>query len=132
MQLRTFPVSLAVLVVAIAVVNYFAHEYYWYRLFWWFDMMMHFAGGAWLSGVAIWWYKRNLEPSVVLPLKTLVLVGVGTALVMGTLWEGYEAVVGIVVEGHANVLSDTLSDIVLDTLGACLLAGLVFRRYLVI
>lgn len=132
MQLRTFPVSLAVLVVAIAVVNFFAHEYYWYRLFWWFDMMMHFAGGAWLSGVAIWWHGRKLESGVTLPLKTLLFVGVGTALTIGVLWEGYEVIVGIVVEGRVNALADTLSDILFDSLGALLITLLVRQKHLVL
>lgn len=132
MRLRTFPVSLAVLVVAIAVVNYFAHEYYWYRLISWFDMMMHFAGGAWLSGVAIWWQRGKIAPDAVRTFKTLVLTGVGFALTVGVLWEVYEAVVGILLEGHANALPDTLSDIFFDTFGAFFVAILAFRRHLVI
>ncbi|MEK7538591.1 MAG: hypothetical protein AAB552_02000 [Patescibacteria group bacterium] len=132
MQLRTFPASLAVLVVAIAVVNFFAHTYYWYRLFFWFDMMMHFAGGAWLSGVAIWWQGRKLAPETVVTFKTLVLVGVGTALAIGVLWEGYEVIVGVVVEGRVNALADTLSDIFFDTLGAVLVVAMVVRKHLVL
>lgn len=127
MALKTFPVSLAVLVIAIAAINFFAHQYYWYRLFPWFDMMMHFAGGAWLSGTVIWWRYRRTPPDVKLPIKNLFFVGVGTALLVGVFWEGYEAVVASLVEGRVNALSDTLSDILFDALGA-LLAVFLARR----
>ena len=132
MKLRTFPASLAVLVVAIAVVDFVAHEYYWYRLFTWFDMMMHFAGGAWLAGVAVWWYQKKHDFGVALSLKTLFFVGVGFAVAVGTLWEGYEAVVGVVVEGHANALRDTLSDIMCDTFGALVAVLVVVRKRLML
>jgi uncharacterized membrane protein YjdF len=132
MQLRTFPVSLAVLVGAIAVVNFAAHEYYWYRLIWWFDMMMHFAGGVWLAGVAIWWRGRMIESGAMFSLKMLFIVGVGTAFVIGVLWEGYEVIVGAVIEGRVNALTDTLSDLLFDVLGALLTVVMAARRRLVL
>ncbi len=55
MPTRPFPHVLVALILAIAVVNAFAHYHYWYWTMRWFDMPMHFAGGMWLAGVAIWW-----------------------------------------------------------------------------
>lgn len=127
MILRSFPPSLAVLLVVIALVNALAGEYFWYWQMRWFDMPMHFAGGAWIAGVAIWWkfFSKGVAP-VPVSFARLALWGIGGALVVGLGWEVYESTVSFFIEGHINDILDTASDLVFDVLGGLAVAGTVF------
>ncbi len=120
-----FPLILAVLLVVIAVVNGFANANHWYWTMRWFDMPMHFAGGAWLAGFGVWWqYFRH---GVVAPGFPQILgVCLVFALSVGLLWEAYEAVVSFLTVGRMNSMQDILRDILFDILGSITVAGLVW------
>jgi hypothetical protein len=85
--LLTMPRILVLLIVlaisfAMAVTQFLAFKYHWYWTYWWLDILMHIAGGA------------------VVGLSTLAFISrraahlVGTALVVGVVWEVYELVIG--------------------------------------
>ena len=54
MKSKSFPVTLALVLFLIAIVNGLAQYHHWYWTMRRFDMPMHFTGGAWLAGVALW------------------------------------------------------------------------------
>ncbi len=118
MLTRQFPLTLVVLILAIAVVNALAHYHYWFWTMRWFDMPMHFAGGMWLAGVAIWWrfFSRKF-PDAQKSFSNFLAWGIGAAFVVGFVWEAYEAVIALATKGYMNAMSDTLSDLLFDILG---------------
>lgn len=121
------PLILVVFLIAIAVVNGFADVNHWYWTMRWFDAPMHFAGGMWLAGFGVWWrYSRRgvSTPSFLMLLGVCLLFALG----VGLLWEIYEAVVSSLTVGHINAMSDTLGDLLFDTIGGTTVAILVFTR----
>jgi len=121
------PVVLAAFLVVIAVVNAFADVYYWYWTIRWFDKPMHFAGGAWLASLGVWWYYSRKE---IIPQKFLSVLGVCLAFSFGIgfIWEIYEAAVSFITAGHLSELWDTLGDLLFDILGSITVAILYWLR----
>ena len=121
------PYSLVLFLLTIAIVNALAGMHSWYWTMRWFDMPMHFAGGAWLAFFGVWWYytRKGLIPS---SFATLILVCVSFAVTVGVLWEVYEGIVGLITVGHVNAWRDTVSDIHLDILGSLFVATAVWIR----
>lgn len=121
------PISLTFLLIMIAIVNGLAETYHWYWVYRWFDMPMHFAGGMWLGGMAIWYFyfRKEVVPRSFLALfATSILIAFG----VGFLWEVFEAVVSISTVGHMNDILDTLGDLLFDILGGTTVAGLVYWK----
>jgi hypothetical protein len=114
--------------VAIAVVNAFAEHYYWYWLMRWFDMPMHFAGGIWLAGTVLWWRFFSGKFTVSPNAKTIFAWAVLGAIGVGLIWEVYEAAVSYFTVGHMNDILDTIGDLVLDTMGGAVAAGILWVR----
>ncbi len=129
MPTRPFPHTLVVLILVIAIVNAFAHYHFWYWTMRWFDMPMHFAGGMWLAGAAIWWrFFSGKFPDARGGLPHFLMWGVGAAFVVGLAWEAYEAVVALATKGYMNAMPDTLSDLSLDILGGLVVVMIVWLR----
>lgn len=124
-QSPQIPIFLVFFLIIIAVVNGLADTYHWYWTMRWFDMPMHFAGGAWLAGFGVWWQysKQGVPMQRFLPLLGVCIV---YALSIGLLWEAYEAVVSFFTVGHMNAIPDTLSDLLFDILGGTSVAILVW------
>lgn len=127
MQARRIPIFLVVLIIAIAIANGLADKYYWYWTMRWFDIPMHFAGGMWLAGVAVWWYRPSQSISPVSFSKILAIC-LCAALGVGLLWELYEAGVSFLTVGHINAMSDTLKDLLFDTIGGTTVAVFTWWR----
>ncbi len=127
MQSRQLPPILFALIVAIAVVNALAVQHSWYWTMRWFDMPMHFAGGLWLAGMAIWFRFYSGRFQVVSKsFFSFVVWGVGAALVVGFAWEVYEGVVALLTKGYINAMSDTYADLGFDILGGLVVAVVVW------
>ena len=92
-------------------------------------MPMHFAGGAWLAGVAIWlrFFSGKFQGQA-RGLPHILLWGIGVALCVGLVWEGYETIVSLSTVGHINSIPDTISDLIFDSLGALLVGVGVWMR----
>ncbi len=113
---------LAYLILFIFVVNLIALKLYWYSLIWYFDMPMHFLGGAWLSFTTIWLFKiSNFDKKTIWTVFFwVILVGAG--------WEMFEFVVDHRVgTGGFNII-DTLSDICFDLAGGFVALLYHFRK----
>ena len=123
MQARPFPQVLVILIVAIALVQILAESYHWYWLMRWFDIPMHFMGGAWVAGVALWWRffsgRFPLAPIDAKAIFTWAMIG---AIGIGVAWEAYEAGVSYLTVGHMNDMLDTGGDLIFDVLGGAVSA----------
>mgnify|MGYP001564509679 CR=1 FL=1 len=125
MTQRIFPWFLALALFIIAGIDCVANYYSWYWVIRWFDMPMHFAGGAWVAGVVIWWkfFSAKKESLFVAPtINRLIIWGVGGAFVIGLGCEVYESVISLLTQGHINNVQDTISDLFLDMAGGTLVA----------
>ena len=123
---KSFPVSLLVLVLFIAVVNGLANEFSWYWRIPWLDMPMHFLGGFWVGSVALWFYSPGVfKRSFYIYLTSLVAV-----IVVGTLWELFEFNIDtLTVVSGQNGMLDTSSDIMFDIIGGTVAAAyFIFKK----
>lgn len=109
---RSFFIALAVM----AALHFFALHYFWYWVYWWFDIPLHVLGGMMASALALWARFGHPATSAWNALRALG-IAVGSALLVGILWEGFEASTEII------NLSEEGLDSLLD-LGADLAGGL--------
>jgi len=117
---KNFPLFLLFLIFLIAILHFLATSFYWYWSIWWFDIPMHFLGGAWVAGVSLWLYflsdyfKKNPVNK-----KKIFLIAILTAGLIGFLWEVFEfSLSQLVVFNSLNSWMDTFSDFIMDILGA--------------
>ncbi|MCC6520660.1 hypothetical protein IT403_01615 [Candidatus Nomurabacteria bacterium] len=108
----------------IFLVNILAMHFHWYGTVWWFDMPMHFAGGAWIAFVYYSVYI-NLRASgriQKIHLSRLVFGMIATTVLVGGIWELFEfSVDAITLADLANPI-DSISDMFFDTAGAVFVA----------
>ena len=112
------------LLVVIGVLNYLANLYDWFWVYASFDALMHFLAGIWVALFFLWFYfysgffapqKRNLWHFLVMAILELVLVA--------TMWDAYELVLGEAQFHKVGYAWDTISDLIMGMLGgltACL------------
>jgi len=109
MQSKKFPIFVVGFIFFIFVLNLAAMKFHWYYAIPWFDMPMHFLGGAWIA-VAVLWAMGEKTPF------TRILLSV---LILGILWEIFELFNNRYIGTRDPFdFADTLSDLVLDVLGA--------------
>ncbi len=115
------------LILFIFIANFLANRFHFYYSIWWFDILMHFLGGAWLGLVFVWfWSKRELS----LYFDSLLLFKVVLwILFIGIAWEVFEFYFINYVAQNSFDLADTLSDILLDLSGGILIALYFSRKY---
>jgi len=85
--------------------------FYWYSSIWYYDMLMHFLGGAWLGFAFIWFFKIK-KISFELILK--IILGV---LLISILWEVFEVILNDNTTINPFNTLDTISDIFFDIAG---------------
>lgn len=86
-------------------------QFYWYTSIWYFDMIMHFLGGIWLSSAFVY-FSPPKEIKLVYALKILFVV---FAVSFG--WEVFEVLIDRFITHDAFNLLDTLSDLFFDMSG---------------
>ncbi|MBI2120244.1 MAG: hypothetical protein HYT94_01310 [Parcubacteria group bacterium] len=139
---KNYFIGTVVLIVVVAMLNYFAFQFHWYWKFWWFDMIMHTLGGAWVASFALWYrFYRNPAPSAPLPvfpkISALGEVVCGKALatalsavlVIGIGWELFEFSVDTFIAFSRHDPVDTASDIFFDVLGSIIAIFIFFLMY---
>lgn len=126
---RRYAYFVVFLVMAIAYLNYLAYIYSWYWHFRWFDMVMHFAGGAWVAFFALW--IRFLRSRTEINFSSAQVFGwaLAATLTIGILWELFEFSVDSLIAFSAHNPIDTASDLFFDSLGAIVAAGIFFLMY---
>lgn len=110
-------VLLAGFVVVVAFLHFIALYFHLYWSLWWFDIVMHFLGGAWVAAFTLWHMLRLVAGRGQGRMKIGGIV-VLTTLCVGVLWEVYEYVFGVSLIGKEAYVVDTTLDIVMDTVGA--------------
>lgn len=118
-----------------AVAVYFS--LYW--IVWWFDNVMHFLGGIWMSFFAVWFLyfsgKMNLNGSSIF---SAIIIILGITALGAVLWEFFEFSFdkiilgriedGVKLAGPAQLgVADTMSDLFFGLLGG-LAGGLFFIK----
>jgi len=111
---------LAILVFTIFLLNTAGSFFGWYELLPWYDIVMHFLGGLWLSLVAIWILYKYMEVRKDAIFSTLLFVLIGAIL-----WEVLEYAIQAIANtpGLLATMPDSISDVVFGLLGG-LLGGL--------
>jgi hypothetical protein len=125
MTKHTYALVLLALIWLIALTHAGAIVYHWYWIWRWLDIPVHFVGGLWIGLMALylWLYVRTPEKCA---MKNPFVVALVAGLVMGVLWEGYEAVLWQLGPGFpVGYWTDTGLDLVMDLLGALVAATLV-------
>jgi hypothetical protein len=88
-------------------------------LYFWYDSMMHFLGGAWIAAalheLLYGMYRFGNLSRAFAP---YMLAVVGGTFVVGIGWEVFEYVYGIATLHPEMYWPDTVKDLALDTLGA--------------
>lgn len=125
--------KLAAILYVIAAFNFAANYFHLYFILWWFDMPMHFLGGFWVGGMALWFYFFNTKIN-----KKLAASGrTGklffyflAVLAVSIVWELFEFSLDTFVVSRTNDIMDTLSDLFMDALGATsMLAYFFYGKY---
>lgn len=110
-----------ILIIIIAVLHFFALQFYLYWTFEWFDILLHFLGGLWVGLVALWFFFFSgfVYKDVSLVRKTRIfLITIASVLTVGVLWEVWEVWANLVFIDEQGYFLDTALDLVMDTLGA--------------
>jgi hypothetical protein len=117
---KIYSIFLVVLIVAIAVLNFYAYQFHWYFFFWWFDIVMHTLGGAWVSTVFLWfWYFRNAEDEKKeLRWPFVFLLALVSVYVVGSGWELFEFSMDKFITFKIHDMVNTASDLFFDGVGS--------------
>ena len=117
------------LILVVAILNKIGGIFYLYWLTWWFDVVMHFLGGAWLASVTFWLLplipayqdsqigKREVGVAVIF-----------VTLIVGLLWEAFELWFGISLLSAPDFWLDSVTDLILDLIGAMMVFWYVYLK----
>ena len=102
----------------IGILNLFATYFYLYWTSWWFDLLMHFLGGFWVSMVVLSvWSLFNKNSQNILSFKKVFF----WVVLVSILWEIFELIIGATMISDGKVfIVDTLSDLLMDFIGGIL------------
>ena len=100
------------------ILNMIAIKFYLYWTTNYFDILMHFLGGLWVTLTVLWLW--SLKKGFVIPSKQKVLkVSIIFTLIVGVMWEIYELYIGVtLLSDGINYWTDTSSDLMMDFVGA--------------
>lgn len=125
MQKKLYRLSLF-FVSFIFIINFLANKFYWYFAITWFDMLMHFLGGVFISIFAISLFYKKFSESSFKKFITLVLISV---LLIGLAWELYEYVVEYFIRDvDLATIPDSFSDLLFDISGGLVGAAFVWNK----
>lgn len=98
-----------------------------YTTFPWYDIPMHVMGGAWVALMVLALTFSPLRKPARSPtfFDTILVALVGFVIIGGILWEGYEAIVSLLISHDPFDVVDTLADIGNGFIGA-FCAALIF------
>lgn len=117
---------LLVFAIFLVAMNGFFEYYHLYFFLWWLDIPMHFLSGMLVALCALAAVYRHLTPLSPRPGPIFVFaVSLGSALVVGVLWEIFASTLGHVAPNIGGLVADTIKDVANDMLGG-LIAGLLF------
>ena len=111
--------------------NFLAMKFYWYFSIWYFDMIMHFIGGFFISLLVYWlyYYSGLVKDGKKYSKKFVILLSIIGVLTIGVLWEIFEFNISAFITHTPQVILDTFGDIFFDLSGS-MLGTLYFLRRL--
>lgn len=115
----TFPPLLFLLIATILALEILASVFYWYWIYWWFDILMHFLGGLWVGAATLWFlfssgYFRPQEWTI----RAILFATAGCVLGVALAWEAFEYAVRLLVpQPFPYDLEDTTADVIVGLLG---------------
>ncbi|XKT74725.1 MAG: hypothetical protein ACJKTH_01390 [Patescibacteria group bacterium UBA2163] len=116
--------AVVLLGLSIAFLQHLASMYYLYWIFWWYDIIMHLLGGAFVALLFFWAHRAF--PVLPMSRQLLFPVTLLVVLIIGILWEVFEYVTGSY--GAVNYTLDTTLDLAMDIAGM-MSAYILFKRY---
>ncbi len=117
---------LLVFALFLVVMNGFFEYYHLYFFLWWLDIPMHFLSGMLVALCALAAVYREVTPlSPRRETLFVFVVALGSALVVGVLWEIFAGALGHDAPNIGGLAADTIKDVANDLLGG-LIAGLLF------
>jgi len=128
MNKQSFPIHLLVLILIIMALQVPGLVFDWYVKLWWLDVAMHFLGGLWIGGVALWYYFVSGRIGISEKNKNYLIVSVVVVLVIGLSWEVFEIGVDNVTDLYSYQYLDGFYDMIMDTLGASVAALFYFLK----
>ena len=116
------------LVGGIFALNMLADLFFWYDTIWWFDILMHFLGGLFVSMLIIWLFYQMF---VRFPKRIVFLYVVLGVLIIALSWELFEFSVWTVFDLKEIIdMQDSIADVVMGCLGSVLGAQYFLNRRL--
>lgn len=120
----------------IFIINVFSLYYGWYLEWDWFDISMHYLGGFFVAMFMAYYLRDRLVPGI--NIKNALII-VGATLFIGVVWEFAEFIANqILIEPFyrwfglrtyfMGDLKDTITDLLMDTLGSITFMFLHFIR----
>ena len=124
------PIFLLILVIGIAIGNYIGMAWGIYDAIWWYDILMHIAGGVFIGTLFFYLFE---ERNRIIPKDwrtmnkiSVFFLALGFVAFIGVLWEFYEYFRDVFVTQqypfmgqNPGLAFDTLKDLFDDLLGAC-------------
>lgn len=112
---------LFIALIVTALVGYLDHQarlLFWYWEYPWFDVVMHLLGGVSVASFMVWAHDRFVSHTSIVFVVALGLLAVGVS------WEIFEYFAKAPTE--ANYIIDTVTDVIMDIVGAGLVIGMYF------
>lgn len=117
---------IAYLGVALFLINLITLRLHWYSSIWYFDMLMHLAGGFFVGLLLfhIFYFFNFFKDKKVFR----ILWGV---LIIGIFWEIFEIIFFNYLAGHSFIILDTISDLFFDLMGGALAIIYFLKRIMI-
>jgi len=108
-------IELFILAVIVAFLHYLALTFYLYWTIEWFDIVMHFLGGATIAILAMFlFYTSGYMDFPKAHIGSIFAMTIGSVLLAGLVWELWELFVGFtdVIEDQGDTFLDLLMDVI--------------------
>lgn len=116
------------LMLIIVVLHWIGSLYSFYYILDWYDIMMHFLGGAWVAIFFLW--VSNTQYAKGLSRLNSFASLVAIVLVVGLLWEALEIYMAFTSFDEPRYWFDTPADLIMDLLGG-MYAAFLYRKNLI-
>lgn len=110
--------------VLLAAIHFLALAFFWYWTYWWLDILMHFLGGLLVGFAVLWFFFSPSRHAMTFGVGRALVVILASVIVVGVLWEAWEAYAGIIrwPDEWLDSMFDVFSDIA-GSLAALVITG---------
>jgi hypothetical protein len=116
MSKKTFSILLVVLIYLIFILDTLAIHYFLYWRWWWFDIILHFLGGAWVALFSYYLFFLSGYFNKIIKRMSVFVLSLTLAITVGIIWEVFEYFMKVSLN-QSNYLLDTSLDLLMDMLG---------------